>query len=167
MEASADDTSRTRSKNKSQHPGAVQIAAKRKRRTKEQMEEDNAAQEARKREKGLKARKQIKNIANLEDDMAKKDADTDCAHPRSRNGNVFILVTCTDVMIKTDVPMLESDNDTLDIQPKPIHPRPIAKNFQRQAKVPNAAVQRDRKTEKGSNYIRKFLFFFRLRLYMT
>jgi hypothetical protein len=87
MEASA-DTNCTRSKNKNQHPGAVEIAMKRKRRTKAQIEADNAAQEAKNQEKGRKAHDKIKNIANLEGEMAKRDADADSAHPRSRNGDV-------------------------------------------------------------------------------
>jgi hypothetical protein len=87
MDASADAT-RTRSKNKNEHPGAIQTAGKRKRRTKAQIEEDNAAQKVKKQEKGKKAKDQIKSIASLESEMAKKDADADSAHPRSRNGDV-------------------------------------------------------------------------------
>lgn len=93
MESSA-DTTRTRSKNKNQHPGAVEIAGKRKRRTKAQIAEDNAALEANKREKQRKADEQIRNIAGLESEMAKKDAGADGAHPRSRNGE--ILIPCPD-----------------------------------------------------------------------
>jgi hypothetical protein len=96
MEASA-DTNRTRSKNKNQHPGEVQNAAKRKRRTKKEMEADNAQKEARKKEKEQKTQEQIKNIASLEGEMAKKDADAESAHPRSRNGDIQILIICPDV----------------------------------------------------------------------
>ena len=87
MDTSA-DTTRTWSKNKNQHPGAVEVATKRKRRTKAQIAEDTAIQEAKSREGGRKAHKQIKNIANLEEEMAKKDTGADSAHPRSRNGDV-------------------------------------------------------------------------------
>ena len=88
MDASA-DTSRTRPKNKNQHPGAIEAAGKRKRCTKTQIAEDNVAQEAKKKqEKGREAHQQIKNIANLEGEMAKKDADADSAHPRSQNGDI-------------------------------------------------------------------------------
>ena len=87
MDASA-DTSCTCPKNKNQHPGAIEAAGKRKRRTKAQIAEDNAAQEANKQEKGREAHQQIKNIANLEGEMAKKDADANSAHPRSRNGDI-------------------------------------------------------------------------------
>jgi hypothetical protein len=173
------DTSRTRSKNKNQHPGAVQVAAKRKRRTKAQIAADNAAQEAKKMEKGRKVDEQIKNIASLEGEMARKDADANGAHPRSRNGDVHILVICPDAnatfMVETDI---ESDDDAMpvDVRPKPKaklaekpRPRPVAKNSQRKAKVPNVADQRDLTTDKPidkesstqkSNHIRKFLFFF-------
>jgi hypothetical protein len=167
MEAA--DTSRTRSKNKNQHPGAVEVAAKRKRRTKEQIAADNAAQEAKKEEKGRKAHEQIKNIASLEGEMAKKDAEADSAHPRSRNGDIDVLVTCPDVnVIETDVRIVGSDDDTIDV-PKPkaklAEKARVAKNTQRQAKVPNVADQRDLATDKGSSTqkskrIRKFLFFF-------
>lgn len=76
------------------------------------------------------------------------------------------------LMIETEVLMEESDDD--DVQPKrkhrakkaerPVHPRPVAKNSQHQAKVPNVADQRDLTNDKGSpteisNRIRKFLFF--------
>ena len=81
--------SRTRLKNKDQHPGAVQVALKRKRRTKAKIAADNAAQEAKKQEKERTAHEQIKNIADLEGKMAKKDAGTDGAHPRSRNGDYY------------------------------------------------------------------------------
>lgn len=87
MDTSA-DTTRTRSKNKDQHPWAVEVAAKRKRRTKAQMAEDAATHEAKSKEGGRKARERIKSIANLEEEMAKKDTDADSAHPRSRNGDV-------------------------------------------------------------------------------
>ena len=87
MDASA-DTSRTRPKNKNQHPGAIEAAGKRKRCTKAQIAEDNTAQEAKKQEKGREAHQQIKNIANLEVEMAKKDADADSAHPQSRNSDI-------------------------------------------------------------------------------
>ena len=50
MDASA-DTSRTRPKNKNQHPGAIEAAGKRKKCTKAQITEDNAAQEAKKTRK--------------------------------------------------------------------------------------------------------------------
>lgn len=98
MEPSA-DTSRhgTRPKNKSQHPGAVDIAAKRKRRTQAEIAADNAAKEATKTEEARKAHEQIKTIASLEGEMAKKDADANSAHPRNRNGDVHILVTCPNV----------------------------------------------------------------------
>jgi ATP-dependent exoDNAse (exonuclease V) beta subunit len=96
MEASA-DINRTRSKNKNQHPGAIEVAAKRKRRTKAQIAEDNAIQEAKRKEIEREADEHIKNIANLEGKMARKDADVDSAHPRSRNGDIFILVTIPDV----------------------------------------------------------------------
>jgi hypothetical protein len=91
MDASAVTANGTRSKNKNQHPGAIEIAAKRKRRTKAQVEADNAAKEAQKQEKGRKAHNQIKNIASLEGEMAKKDAEADGAHPRSRNGEIHII----------------------------------------------------------------------------
>jgi hypothetical protein len=76
--------------------------------------------------------------------------------------------------IDTDVRMEKSDDDAMDVQPKPMaerpRPRPVAKNSQRQAKVPNVADsdQRDLATDKAgnkgsstqkSNHIRKFLFF--------
>jgi hypothetical protein len=91
MEASS-DTTRTRPKNKSQHPGAIEVAGKRKRRTKAQIAADNAAQEAEKTAKGKKAHEQIKSIASLEGEIAKKDADAESAHPRSLNGDICILV---------------------------------------------------------------------------
>lgn len=87
MEYSA-DTSRTRSKNKNQHPGEVQNAGKRKRRTKKEMEEANSLKEAEKKGKELKTHEQIKNIAGLEGEIAKKDADAETAHPRSRKGDI-------------------------------------------------------------------------------
>jgi hypothetical protein len=91
MDASA-DISRTRSKNKHQHPGAVEVAAKRKRRTKSEIAADNAAREERKQEKGRKVNEQVNSIASLEVAMAKKDANAEGAHPRSRNGDVYIFV---------------------------------------------------------------------------
>lgn len=87
VDTSAD--SRTRLKNKDQHPGAVQVALKRKRRTKAEIAADNAALEAKKQEKARTAQEQIKNIADLEGKMAKKDAGADDAHPRSRNGDYY------------------------------------------------------------------------------
>lgn len=89
METSADNT-RTRSKNKNQHPGAVEVAAKRKRRTQAQIAADKAAEEAKKDKNTRKAEEQIKNIASLEGEMARKDAEADSAHPRSRNGDNVI-----------------------------------------------------------------------------
>lgn len=172
MDASADSRTSTRSKNKNQHPGAVQLASKRKRRTKAEMAADKAAQEAKKQEKGRKDQEKIKNIASLEGEMARKDADADAAHPRSRNGDVHILVTGPDVNDpKTDVHMEVSDDDTMQRQPKGSKPkpklaaRPVTKNSQHQVKVPNVADRRDLTTDKGSsiqksNRIRKFLFFF-------
>ena len=157
MEASA-NTTRTRSKNKGQHPGAIEIAAKRKRWTKAQIEADNAEEEAKKDEKGRKTRQQIKKIASLESKMAEKDAEADSAHPRSRNGDVHIVVTCPCVydISKTDVHM-ESDDNAMDVQPKPKQkPRPT-KNSQRQANIPNVADQRDLTADKGR--IRTSLFF--------
>jgi hypothetical protein len=93
IDTSADTHHGTRSKNKNEHPGAIEIATKRKRRTKEQIAADNAAKEAKKQEKGRKMHKQIKNVASLEGEMAEKDANADGAHPRSRNGDIHILVT--------------------------------------------------------------------------
>ena len=72
--------------------------------------------------------------------------------------------------------MEKSDDDAMDVQPKPkpkmakrVCPRPVAKNSQSQAKVPNVADldQRDLATDKGfstqkSNHIGKFLFSFKL-----
>ena len=69
METSADNT-RTRSKNKNQHPGAVEVAAKRKRRTQAQIAADKAAEEAKKDKNTRKAEEQIKNIVSLEGEMA-------------------------------------------------------------------------------------------------
>jgi hypothetical protein len=89
VDTSAD--SRTRSKNKGQHPGAPELALKRKRRTKTEMAADRAAQEAKKQEKERMAHEQVKNIANLEGEMAKKDAGADGAHPRNRNGDSCYL----------------------------------------------------------------------------
>jgi hypothetical protein len=77
--------------------------------------------------------------------------------------------------ITTDVRMVSDDED-MDL-PKPpksaklaersgTRPKPVAKNSQLEAKVPNVADQRDLKTKKGSStqkskpIIRKFLFFF-------
>ena len=98
MEASA-NTSQTRSKNKSQHPGAIQVTGKRKRQTKAQIAEDNTAEEAKKQEKTREANEQIKKIASLEGEMANKDAGADSAHPRSQNGEIHILITCPDVTV--------------------------------------------------------------------
>ena len=84
--------------------------------------------------------------------------------------------------ITTDI--AEADDDTMDVQPesnpakqaeKPIRPKPVAKNSQRQpsrAKVPNVEDQRDPLTDKGSsakksNRVRKFLFFFWLWSYVN
>ena len=92
MDVSA-NSSRTCSKNKNEHPGEIQIAAKRKRWTKEEIAADNAAQEAKKQEKGKKAHEQIKNIVSLEGEMAKKDADADATHPWFQNSDIQILVT--------------------------------------------------------------------------
>lgn len=91
MESSA-NTRSTRAKNKTQRPAAVQIAQKRKRRTQAQIAADNAALEAKKIEKKKMVDEQIKSIASLENEMAKKDADTDSAHPRSWNGDIFIFL---------------------------------------------------------------------------
>lgn len=156
MDASANN--RTRSKNKDQHPGAIQVAAKRKRRTKAQIAADNAEKEAENLEKGRKAHELIKNIASLEGEMARKDADADAAHPRSRKGDVRNLVTSSDANNpETDIQMEVSDDDIDIVQPKPkpkvkLAARPVTKNSQ-QAKVPNVADQRDL-TDKGSS-IRK------------
>ena len=98
MDTSADN-SRTRSKNKNQHPGAVEVAAKRKRRTKAQIAEDAATQEAKSKERGRKAHDQIKNIANFEEEMAKKDTDADSAHPRSRKGDVHFFSLPPDLIV--------------------------------------------------------------------
>ena len=98
MEDSA-DTSRTRTKNKDQHPGQVQIAAKRKRRTKAQIEADNAAKEEKNRESKRKADEVIKTIAKLEGEMAKKVADSDAAHPRRRNGNCCSLLMVLSIVV--------------------------------------------------------------------
>lgn len=87
MDASA-DISRTRAKNKFQHPGAVEVAAKRKRRTKAEIAADNAAREERRNEKSRETQEQVKGIASLESEMARKDAED--AHPRSRNGDIHI-----------------------------------------------------------------------------
>jgi hypothetical protein len=100
METSA-GTTRTRSKNKNQHPGAIEVAGKRKRRTQAQIAADKAAEEAGKNEKTTKAQEQITNIASLEGEMAQKDAEADSAHPRSRNGDnfriLYIFIPCPDV----------------------------------------------------------------------
>jgi hypothetical protein len=177
MDTSANATSRTRPKNKNQHPGAIQVAEKRKRRTKAQIAEDNIAEEAKNQEKARKTHEQIKNIANLEGEMAKKDANADGAHPRSRNGDVYSLVTCPDAHgPETDVHMVVSDDDAMDVRPKPkpmakvaerrVSLRPVAKNSQRKANVPDMADgdQRDLVIDKNkgsatwrSNQIRKFL----------
>jgi Mg-chelatase subunit ChlI len=87
---------RTRLKNKDQHPGAVEIALKRKRRTRDEIEADNAAEKAKKQEKKRKSNDQVTTIANLEGEMAKKDAGANSAHPRSRNGDFlfFSLSRC-------------------------------------------------------------------------
>jgi hypothetical protein len=82
---------RTRSKNKNQHPGAVDVALKRKRRTKAEIAADNAAEEAKKQYKEKLAHGQIDNIAYLEGKMAEKDAGADGAHPRSRNGDSYSI----------------------------------------------------------------------------
>jgi hypothetical protein len=70
---------------------------------------------------------------------------------------------------------MEESDDGKDVQPKPkrvakmagmpVRPRPISKNSQRQAKVPNVADRRDLTNDKGSskqksNRIRKSLFLF-------
>ena len=97
METSA-DTARTRSKNKNQHPGAVDVTAKRKRRTQAQIAADKAAEEAEKTKNTKKTQEQIKSIASLEGEMAQKDAEADSAHPQSQNGDNFIhFITCPDV----------------------------------------------------------------------
>ena len=98
MEASA-NTSQTCSKNKSQHPGAIQVAGKRKRQTKAQIAEDNTAEEAKNQEKTREANEQIKKIASLEGEMANKDAGADSTHPWSQNGEIHILITCPDVTV--------------------------------------------------------------------
>ena len=97
METSA-NTTHTRSKNKNQHPGAVDVAAKQKRRTQAQIAADKAAEEAKKTKNTKKTQEQIKSIASLEGEMAQKDAEADSAHPWSQNGDNFIhFITCPDV----------------------------------------------------------------------
>ena len=168
VDTSAD--SRTRLKNKDQHPGAVQVALKRKRRTKAEIAADNAAQAAKKQEKGRTAHEKIKNIADLEHKMAKKDAGADGAHPRSCNGDLLLLLPVPMLMIALIIPVTDivdvvvSDDDAVAVQPKPKtktnaakkpNPRPVAKSSQRTKKLPDA-------TDKGSSIqksdqIRKFL----------
>lgn len=105
---------------------------------------DNLAQEAKKKEKTRTANNQIKNIANLEDEMAKKDAGADGAHPRSRNGK-FTPVPCPDANnLKKN---LTVSDDGQDAPPKPKKKakvaerppglRPVAKTSQPKAKLPD------------------------------
>ena len=48
-----------------------------------EMEAANALKEVQKKEKELKTHEQIKNIAGLEGEIAKKDTDTETNHPKS------------------------------------------------------------------------------------
>ena len=89
MESST-NTSRTRSKNKDQHPGAVEVATKRKRRTKAQKAIDDAIEIEKRKEIQRKEDEQITSIAKFEGKMAQKDIDADRAHPRSQNGDILV-----------------------------------------------------------------------------
>ena len=173
MEASA-NTSRTLSKNKSQHPGAIQVTGKRKRRTKAQIAEDNAAEEAKKQEKTREANEQIKKIASLEGEMAKTLV-LIAPTPRAEMVRfIFSLpVQMSQLTIGTDTHMKKSDDDNMYFQPKPkpkvkVHNGVVAINSQSQAKVPNVGDQRDLTSDKAnngsskqkSNQFHEFLFFF-------
>jgi hypothetical protein len=81
----------TRTKNKEQHPGQIQLAAKAKRRTKAEMEEYRRNEEAKKREVEANKDAVIKRIAQLEDNMTIQDKTggrAGRAHPRNRKGHV-------------------------------------------------------------------------------
>ena len=80
----------TRTKNKGQHPGQVDIATKVKRRSRAEMEEYRREQEAKKKEVELKKNAVIERIASLEDEMAMQDKAIGRAHPRSRKGKVLM-----------------------------------------------------------------------------
>jgi hypothetical protein len=76
------------------------------------------------------------------------------------------------LIIKTDVRMVESDDEPnpkpkANLAKKPVRPmaRPVTKNSQRSAKVPNVADQGDLTTDnvssvQKSNHISKLLFLF-------
>lgn len=96
--------------------------------------------------------------------------------PRAETVMFIFLLSVQVLIIDTDVHMEQSDDDTMDVQSKPkpkmikrVCPRPVTKNSQSQAKVPNVADsdQHDLATDKGSstqksNHIGKFLFPFLL-----
>jgi hypothetical protein len=81
----------TRTKNKGQHPGQVDITAKVKRRTRAEMEEYKEEQEEKKRAVEHKKNAVIKRIAQLEGDMASQDKTRGRAHPRYRKGTLHIF----------------------------------------------------------------------------
>jgi hypothetical protein len=79
----------TRAKNSDQHPG--QIVKMRKRRTRVEIDRDNALQEEKKAQKKRQTTKGITRIAALEDQMAVDDASADAAHPRNQKGSLSIF----------------------------------------------------------------------------
>ena len=99
MEAATEGHIQTRTKNKGQHPGQVDITAKVKRRTRAEMEEYKEEQEEKKRAVEHKKNAVIKRIAQLEGDMASQDKTRGRAHPRYRKGiTLHIFYFCCYVL---------------------------------------------------------------------
>jgi hypothetical protein len=84
----------TRAKNVDQHPGHV--FQTRKRRTREEIDRDNALIQEANAAKKRKKNEGIARIAQLEDKMAVDDASAGSAHPRSHHGALLLLWFSTD-----------------------------------------------------------------------
>jgi hypothetical protein len=80
----------TRAKNADQHPGL--IGPKRKRRTREEIEHDNALLQEKKEAKATSKQASIARVAELEDRMAVNDSGAEKAYPRDYHGTFLHLL---------------------------------------------------------------------------
>ena len=80
----------TRAKNVDQHPGLIE--PKRKRRTKAEIEHDNALLQEKKEALAREKADSVARVAQLEDKMAVEDSGAESAHPRNSRGTLLHLL---------------------------------------------------------------------------
>lgn len=82
----------TRTKNKMQHPGQLEVP-KATRRNKAEMAEFRRGEEEKKNNAQMKKDAVVKRIARLEEDMVTQDQTVGHTHPRSRKGQRYFVAT--------------------------------------------------------------------------